>query len=149
MSFRRVCLLLTLFLGVSTIVHASDISLNCLMSGTTSNGKKVMQISNSNFMASISSGASYLIINVDDGDGKAFISVSSEKSADSISSNLSNESQYNLSEQYESFGMKGFERVQINRKTGAARFYKEFVSKGTKIDFHLSGICKKIEANKF
>jgi len=144
---RLICLIMTLL--ISNIVFAEDISLNCQMSGTSSDNGKPRQIASTPFLVSITSGTSYLTINVDDQNGKAFISLISQNSADSIASNQSNDSQYNLSGRYESYGAKGFERVQINRKTGAAVFDKELISRGSKVDFHLSGMCKKIESNKF
>lgn len=144
---RFICLIIILL--VSKSVLAEDISLNCQMSGTSSANGKLRQISTTPFLVSLSSSTSYLSINVDDADGKAFISLISQNSADSIASNQSNDSQYNLSVRYESYGVKGFERVQINRKTGSAVFDKEVISKGSRVDFHLTGVCKKIEANKF
>ena len=144
---RLICLIITLL--VSNVVLAEDISLNCQMSGTSSDNGKPKQIVSTPFLVSLTSGTSYLTINVDDVNGKAFISLISQNSADSIASNQSNDSQYNLSVRYESYGVKGFERAQINRKTGAAVFDKELVSRGSKVNFHLSGICKKIESNKF
>lgn len=144
---RLICLIMTLL--ISNVVLAEDISLNCQMSGTSSDNGKPRQIASTPFLVSITSSTSFLTINVDEVNGKAFISLISQNSADSIASNQSNDNQYNLFVRYESYGMKGFERVQINRKTGAAVFDKELVSRGSKVDFHLSGICKKIESNKF
>ena len=144
---RLIVLIVTLL--ISNVVLAEDISLNCQMSGTSSDNGKPRQIASSPFLVSLSTGTSYLSINVDDSNGKAFISLISQSSSDSVATNLSNDSQYNLSVRYESYGTRGFERVQINRKTGAAVFDKELVSRGSKINFHLSGVCKKIESNKF
>ena len=144
---RLIALIVTLL--ISNVAFAEDISLNCQMSGTSSDNGKSRQLATTPFLVSLSSGTSYLSINIDDANGKAFISLISQNSSDSIATNLSNDSQYNLSVRYESYGTKGFERVQIHRKTGAAVFDKELVSRGSKIVFHMSGICKKIESNKF
>ena len=144
---RLIYIIVALF--ISNVAFAEDISLNCQMSGTSSENGKPRQLATTPFLVSLSSGTSYLSINVDDANGKAFISLISQNSSDSIATNLSNDSQYNLSVRYESYGAKGFERVQINRKTGATVFDKELISKASKVNFHLSGVCRKIESNKF
>lgn len=140
---------LIISLVIPNVALAEGVSLDCEMSGIVSDNAKLKQITATPYLVSISSEASFLSINVDEANGKAFISLISKNSNDSVASNLSNSSQYNLSVRYESYGTKGYERVQINRKTGAAVFVKELVSRGSKVDFHLSGMCKKVESNKF
>ena len=143
-SIKEKYLVLILFTILTNFSFAT--SLSCTVSGVEELNKKTTFLKNEILFVDIDSRSEYLGINVDR-QGKAFITLST------LQVNISNKTngdEYNLSERYSSLPqIISFESIYINRKTGSAKFEKSSSSTSFNSRYYSTGLCEKIQSNKF
>ena len=143
-SIKEKYLVLILFSLLTNLSFAT--SLSCTVSGVEELNKKTTFLKNEKLFVDIDSRPEYFGINVDI-EGRAFITLSIFH--ENIS-NKSNENEYSLSERYSSLPqVMSFESIYINRKTGSAKFEKSSSSQTFNSRYYSTGLCEKIQSNKF